>query len=43
MQGGNKVIKSSKRAWDDHQDLKLLEMIADIGPHQWEQTALKMD
>lgn len=30
------IIKSSKRAWDDEQDLKLLKMIAEIGPHQWE-------
>ncbi len=35
--------KSQKRAWDDKQDEKLLGMIAEIGPHQWEQMALKME
>ena len=28
--------KASKRAWDERQDLNLLAMIAEIGPHQWE-------
>ena len=28
--------KSQKRAWDDEQDDKLLHMIAEMGPHQWE-------
>ena len=32
--------KSSKRAWDEQQDLKLTKMIAEIGPHQWEQMAI---
>lgn len=35
--------KSSKRAWDDAQDIKLLKMISEIGPHQWEHMALQME
>ena len=35
-------VKSNKRAWDDEQDMQLLKMIADIGPHQWEHIAQSM-
>lgn len=40
---GASTTKSSKRAWDDAQDMKLLRMIAEIGPHQWEHMALQME
>ena len=35
--------KSRKKAWDEEQDNKLLGMIAEIGPHQWEQMAATME
>ena len=28
--------RASKRAWSDEQDIRLLSMIAEIGPNQWE-------
>lgn len=40
---GASTTKSSKRAWDDAQDMQLLRMIAEIGPHQWEHMALQME
>jgi len=37
-----KEWKSQKRAWDEDQDKTLLFLIAEIGPHQWEQISLQL-